>query len=94
VPRPAETPLDAFSLILRGCALREKGQPADALKVLDDAAPAAKVPEVANRLTFELGRTLAAQGNVAEARRNYIRVHKADPRFPELEEALAELPLT
>jgi hypothetical protein len=51
VPRPAETSLEAFSLILRGCALREKGQPADELKVLDDAtaaAAAAKVPDVAN----------------------------------------------
>jgi tetratricopeptide (TPR) repeat protein len=95
VPRPAETPLEAFGLILRGCALREKGQPADALKVFDDAAAAAaKVPEVANRLTFEVGRTLARQGNDAEARRKYIQVHKADPHFPELEEALAALPPT
>lgn len=93
VPRPADTPLEAFALILRGSALREKGRPADALKVLAEATgAAAEVPEAANRLTFEIGRTLAAQGDVAEARRKYIQVHRADPHFPELEEALAALP--
>jgi tetratricopeptide (TPR) repeat protein len=95
VPMPAATPLDAFALILRGCALREKGQPAAGLDTFAAAAAAsAEVPDVTNRLTFEVGRTLAAQGNVVAARRKYIQVHRADPNFPELEEALAALPLT
>lgn len=92
-PRPAETGLDAFALILRGCALREEGKYPEALEVINQAVTAAAgTPSVANRLNFEAGRTLAAQGRFVEARQKYVGVHRADPRFPGLEEALAELP--
>jgi tetratricopeptide (TPR) repeat protein len=91
--QPANTALEAFALILRGCALREMGRLTDALAVMNQAGAAALgTPSVDGRLNFEVGRTLAAQGNYAAARRKYVQVRGANPRFPGLEDALAELP--
>lgn len=94
VPRPAQTPLQAFSLTLRGCALREQGQLDEAVATLNQAVAAAgSAPEVFNRLQFEIGRTLVAQGRTEEARRKFLEVKANNPRFPGLDSALSGLPL-
>ena len=93
-PQPSKTTLEAFALILRGCALREMGRPADALTAMSSAASAAAgTPSIAARLNFELGCTLAVQGRLTEARQKFVEVRRVAPRFPGLEEALAKLPV-
>jgi hypothetical protein len=58
-PNPAETPFDALALIFRGSAIREMGKPAEFLEVISGATQAAAgLPDIINRLNFEIGRSL------------------------------------
>ncbi len=92
---PAETPFDGLALIFRGCAIREMGKPAESLRLFRGAELAASgKPEIMNRLNFEIGRSYAAQGNVAAARNSYVLVRWCYPDFPELDEAMAALAAT
>jgi hypothetical protein len=91
-PNPAETSFEALALIFRGSAIREIGKPAESLEVISGAAQAAAgLPDIINRLNFEVGRSYAAMGCITAARNRYNTVRWCNADFPELDEAMAAL---